>query len=232
MTEDQYASWITATANAVRLAVNVNEADRQKANLQTATTVLAELLADYRAIAEGVTVLRPLGWEGRSVNPDVRNSLQEARQTLDNSSVTMAIKGLEKFRSDVKTDLTTYWRQRASERLGNVAELQILAGTLSEVEGLAELSGNLESVLGELARTQDMIPSGRSALLLSDAETILRNLEDSLQPDTVRRFLIAVARGGAPLELLTGDVLSWLRSHNAAQSFKVVAGPPVNPTDD
>lgn len=232
MVESPRVPWIVAADDALRRAVNVNEAQRQVDSLEEAAVGLSELLEDFRKIAEAATVVRPLGWEGRSPSPDVRNSLREARETLDSSRLTKLIKGCERFRSDVKGDLTSYWGECVSERLGNVGELRILAASLSEVDGLAELSTTLGSVLIDLARAQDAVPSARSADLLRQAETSLRTLEESLQPDTVRRFLIAVARGGASLELLTGEVISWLSSHNAAESFKIIARSPVNPTDD
>lgn len=226
MSEDGSVSWIAATDSALRSAVDVAEGQRQISNLQVAAASLPELVADFSAIAEAASVVRPLGWDGRSPSPEVRTSLRQAAETLDNRPVTTALRGLERFRSDVKADLTSFWRRHASERLGNVGDLQVLAGTLKEVEGVAGLSGQLESVLGELARSQDKVPTRRSLELLSDAESVLRELQESLQPEAVRVFLSAVARGGAAVGLLSGDVLAWLNSHNAIGSFKIVAGQP------
>lgn len=226
MSEEGSVSWIAATDSALRSAVDVAEGQRQISNLQVAAASLPELVADFSAIAEAASVVRPLGWDGRSPSPEVRASLRQAAETLDNRPVTTALRGLERFRSDVKADLTDFWRRHASERLGNVGDLQVLAGTLKEVDGVAGLSGQLESVLGELARSQDKVPTRRSLELLSDAESVLRELQESLQPEAVRVFLSAVARGGAAVGLLSGDVLAWLSSHNAIGSFKIVAGQP------
>ena len=54
-----------------------------------------------------------------------------------------------------------------------------------------------------------------------------RSLEQSLQPESVRRFLTAVARGGASTDLFSDDVAEWLSAHNALNSFRIVAGPPI-----
>ena len=225
-------SWIRDTEESLKLAMNVAEAERKKTDLETAGGSLPELVEAFRSMAEAAAVVRPLGWEGRSPNPEVRNSLRQAAKTLDNRQVTTALRGLERFRAEAKTDLSTFWSQYAAQRLGNVAELQVLAGILREVSGLAALSERLEAVLGDLARTQEQLPSARSTGLLDKVELALQELEASLQPAAVRGFLSRVARGGASIELLTSDVVDWLREHNALQGFKIVAGAAPEFSDD
>ncbi len=102
---------------------------------------------------------------------------------------------------------------------------------LSQVEGVAALSRDLAQVLGEVARTQQQLPTERSAALLREAEARLQELEEALKPATVRRFLSAVARGGASVELLTDDVDAWLRAHGAMSSFRIVPGAPSEDAD-
>jgi hypothetical protein len=63
-------------------------------------------------------------------------------------------------------------------------------------------------------------------------EKALQQLEESLQPESVRRFFSLVARGGASIELLTDDVIGWLNEHNAIQGFKIVAGSAPELVDD
>ena len=99
------------------------------------------------------------------------------------------------------------------------------------MEGVAELSQALQTILGELARIQRAVPSTRGAELLGQAKETLRELEESLRPDSVRRFLSAVARGGASIDLLTKDVTDWLTFHNALNSFRIVAGAPMEETN-
>jgi len=232
MSEGGSVSWIAVTDQALRSAVDVVEGQRQVSNLQDAAANLPELVADFTAIAEAAAVVRPFGWDGRSPSPEVWESLRQAAETLDNRPVTTALRGLERFRSDVKADLTDFWRHHASERLGNVGDLQVLAGTLKGVDGVAELSGELESSLGELARSQDQLPSRQSVEFLSRAESVFRDLQDSLQPEAVRQFLSAVARGGATLGLLGDEVVAWLSDHNAVGRFKIVAGQPSEAVND
>lgn len=217
-------SWIRDAEEALKVAVNVSEAQTKKATLETVAGSLPELVEAFRSMADAATVVRPLGWEGRSVSPEVRTSLREAGGTLDNRQINTALMGLQKFRNEAESELTTFWREHAATRLGNFVELQALAITLREVSGLAELSQRLESVLADLAKTQDQLPSARSVELLENVETALQQLEESLQPESVRRFLSLVARGGAPIELLTDEVIDWLNEHNAIQGLKIVAG--------
>jgi hypothetical protein len=71
------------------------------------------------------------------------------------------------------------------------------------------------------------VPSEETVAWLERAEAALGDLERSLKPDSVRRFLGAVARGGASVQLLTDDVVSWLEAHSALSRFRIVAGEPV-----
>lgn len=225
-------SWIAATDRALRSAVDVVEGQRQMENLRDAAADLPDLITGFRAFAEAASVLRPLGWDGRSLNPEVRESLRRAVETLDNRAVRSSVRGLTQFQVSGKTDLVDFWQKYAAERLGNVGDLQTLAGTLKGVDRVAEQSLRLEAALGALARTQDAVPTSRSIELLRDAETALQELEESLQPEVVRAFLMAVARGGAPLDLLGPEVLDWLKSHNAFGRFKIIAGQPSEAVDD
>jgi hypothetical protein len=232
MTSNTHPTWITGTQDALRLAVNVSDTENAKADLESAAGSLPELVQGYRAMAKAASVVRPLGWEGRSLPPDVRNYLRQAAESLENRKVAMALRGLERFRGEAKTDLMGFWHEYADSRIGNVPELLVFTGILSAVDGLGVLCQRLASVLRDLIRVQDQLPSEGSSELLSEVESALEDLEGSLQPDSVRRFLSTAARGGASVELLTNDVIEWLRAHNAIQGFKIVAGaPPESPND-
>jgi hypothetical protein len=224
-------SWIADTEDALNLAKNASEAQRQITILEDASSSLAGLLTDFQELAAGASVLRSFGWEGRVPSPDLVSDLQEAAKTLGPRPLTRSVNALERFKPGVKTALIDCWRRHAVERMGDVTELRVLAETLSEVEGVTDLSRQLEAVLGELARMQSEIPSKRSAELLGKAESILHQLEESFQPESVRYFLSAVARGGASLELLNQNVIDWLNSHNTLRSFKIVAGSPTDAAD-
>jgi hypothetical protein len=223
-------SWIAATENAVRLAKNATEAQRQIADLEDVKTSLARLVTEFGALSVGASVVRPFGWEGRTPSPELARDFTEAARTLDSRPLNRVVAALERFKTDVRSALVERWGVHASEQIGDVSELLVLAQTLTGVEGVAELSQELQTILGELARIQRAVPSRQAAQLLQQAKETLRKLEESLQPESVRRFLSAVARGGASIDLLTKDVTDWLTSHSALKSFKIIAGAPTEET--
>jgi hypothetical protein len=230
-TADTKVSWIAVADEAVGLAKNADEARRQVNVLKDARSDLARLIEDFGTLADGVIVVRPFRWEGKSPSPELARDLSEAVETLDSRPLNRLVTNLERYRGDVYSALNVCWGAHASQQLGDVSELLSLAETLAEVEGITDLSQRLQAALGELARTQDLLPSLQTAELLKLAVASLRKLEASLQPDSVRTFLSAVAHGGASIELLGSDVNQWLKSHNALGRFRVVAGPPTDAAD-
>lgn len=229
--ENATVSWVAAAEEAVGLARNADEAQRQIAVLEEAKRDLTRLTVEFRTLAAGLSVVRPFGWDGKSPGPDLERDIAEATKSLDSRPLNRVVTALERFRGDVQTTVKERWRAYASDRLGDVGDLLSLAETLSEVEGIAELSQQLQTAVGELARTQNSVPSKQSAELLNRAEASLRKLEESLKPDSVRRFLTAVARGGASIELLSKDVTEWLTAHQALGRFRIVAGSPTEEAD-
>jgi hypothetical protein len=219
-------SWIAAAEDAVGLAKNATEAQRQIADLEEAKTRLTRLVDEFRALSVAASVVRPFGWEGRMPSPDLARDFIAAGETLDSRPLNRVVSALERFETDVRSALIECWGVHASEQIGDVGELAVLAKTLAEVESVAELSQRLQATLGELARTRRAVPSKESVALLKQVKETLRRLDESLRPDSVRRFLSAVASGGASTELLTKDVTDWLKMHNALSSFKIVAGSP------
>ena len=70
------------------------------------------------------------------------------------------------------------------------------------------------------------MPTQAAFDLLDEAEERLKALEAALQPEAVRAFLSAVARGGASLSMLTDEVRTWLKANNAVNSFRITPGSP------
>ncbi|WP_342660847.1 hypothetical protein Rruber_01406 [Rhodococcus ruber] len=232
MSDTAATSWLSDTAEALSQAVDATKTQAQIENLVDAKESLAGSLEEFRQIARADVVARSLGWPGRTPAADLLNDLTTARETLDPRPMRRLGRSLERYRTDVRTDLIEHWHQYASDRMGDVSDLQVLATTLGQVAELADLSRQVEEALGRLARTQRELPSERSLGLLHAAEAKLQELETALQPAAVRRFLSAVARGGAPVELLTDAVADWLRTHGAWSSFRIVAGGPASDANE
>lgn len=229
---NEVASWVADTEQALELARNASEAQRQFSELQDADSQLSGLVAGLSELTAAAAVVRPLGWDGRYPTPEVKKYLAEAAKSLGSRPLNQTVRLLARFEAEVRADLIEFWRRQAAERMGDLAELRELATVLGDVSGVGELSKQLEIVLGQLARNQTQLPTEQSSDLLEYAESILDQIEQGLQPDSVRRFLSAATRGGAALDLMTDDVIEWLRSHNASRNFKVVAGAPGGSADD
>lgn len=220
--ESSMVSWIAATDEAVRLAKNASETQRQIDELEDVKTNLTRLLADLSELSAGASVIRPVGWEGRTPSPDLVRDFIDATKTLGSRPLNRLVRDADHFMTEVRSALIDRWSLYAAEQIGDVSELLVLAETLAHVAGIAELSRGLKAILGQLVRVQKAVPSSQAVELLRQAKEALREVEESLQPESVRRFLSAV-RHGASIELLTPDVVDWLKSHNALSSFKIVA---------
>jgi hypothetical protein len=227
-TDDASVSWIAAADGAVRLAKNANEAQQKIDYLEEAERDLSRLIAEFRTLSVGAAVVRPFGWAGREPSTELARDLTTAAATFDSRALALVIRDLDHFKTEVRSALIEAWGKHAAERIGDVSELSVLANALSAVDGVVDLSRQLQITLGELARIQHDVPSPQAVALLKKAEETLGRLEESLQPDAVRRFLSAVGRGGASTALLSKDVIDWLASHNALGSFKIIAGSPVD----
>ena len=208
-------SWIAATAEAVKLATNEAEAKRQAQYLQVADEQLSPLEDEFRLLLEAAEIVRDLGWDGVSPTPQLLIDLRAAGE-------------LGAHRTLVQRSMVEVWGKHATSKVGDVRELLVLARTLSGVDGVAEVSTSLQAILGQLAQVEGIIPTRETVELLDSAEDVLRQLENSLKPESVRTFLSAVARGGASTDLLTTDVVTWLKKNHALRNFKVVAGTPTN----
>lgn len=229
--DETTVSWISATGYAVGLAKNAAEARHQINALEDAKDSLSQLVAEFRELSNGAAVVRPFGWEGRSPSPELARDLTEAATTLGSRPLNRIVSHIERFTAEVRAALVDCWGKHVAEQIGDVGELLVLAQTLSAVEGTGSLSQQLQTTLRELASIQRAVPSEKAVGLLEEAGETLRTLEESLQPESVRRFLSAVGRGGSSIKLLSKDVIDWLTSHNALDSFKIVAGSPVDETD-
>lgn len=233
MTEtSKSVSWVEETAQAVSLARNAGEAQRQAAFLSESETELKDFLAELGSLRDSAEVVKGLGWAGKSASPDLLRGLDEASQGLDSRSLKGIERLLDEYCRDTAEALKAFWTGHAASQLGDVTDLLQLSETLSDVDGVGEVSQRLSATLRVLSRAQDSLPTGESLELLSKAEELLQNLESALQPDGVRRFLSHVARGGAPVESLTPDVMKWLEDHGSVRRFKIVAGRSDEHADD
>jgi hypothetical protein len=220
-------SWIEEADKAVRLARNAGEAQRQADLLADSRAALGIILSYFQELRASADALRGLAWEGKSPSPDLSRDLKDAIRTLDSRPLHRVQNDVDRFGREVATSLKECWKSHAAQQLGDVGDLLTLAVTLSGVQGITEVSQELSTVLRKLEGLRESLPGSESAELLSKAEELLGQLESSLKPESVRRFLSAVARGGAPVQNLTAEVTKWLEDHHSLNRFKIIAGAPV-----
>jgi len=224
-------SWIEQTAKAVSLARNAGDAKQQADLLAESEAELGRLLSRFKDLRRSAEVVGGLSWEGRRPTQDLLRDLDEASRTLDSRPLKRVERELDRFGREVAESIKACWKEHAARQLGDVRDLLVLSETLSGVQGLGAASRELAATLGHLNRSQDSLPNSEAAELLSKAVRLLQQLESSLKPDVVRRFLSAVARGGAPVKSLTVDVTTWLENHHSLNRFRIVAGPPAEDAD-
>jgi hypothetical protein len=221
--------WLSDASTAVSEATNVVQVQGEVDTLNTARTEFAKHVVGLHRLVEADALGRGTWWQGYTAEPELFSELKQASLNPQARVVNSLLRKLDSFSGSVRTQLISAWRAYAGSRMGNVADLQLLASTLASIESVASLAASLQRVLGELGRVQAELPTRESQALLEQAESRLAELEAALQPAAVRRFLSAVARSGAPLDLLTDDVRTWLSANRAELRFKIVAGGPDTP---
>ncbi|NIF85483.1 hypothetical protein F3J24_18445 [Comamonas sp. Tr-654] len=125
----------------------------------------------------------------------------------------------------VREAARSQWRQFVAD-LGHVDSPSVLEGRMLKTpanEALlarykqqhARFQAVVRSDLPTSAATQDEI---------ANAVAVLKDLREQLKgtaPDTVRLFLKAAETGGAALELLTPEVMEWLRANDDPARFVI-----------
>lgn len=226
MTSASTASWLEETSAALRLAEDATTAQDEADRLEDAWKSLKEIADELSEVVEASQIVRPLGWGGRTATPQVLRDLSLASESLDPRALTRLSRDLRDYSRETRQAVVTAWSNHANARLGSVADLTALATVLRAADGVAQMSVDLERALGDLARQQRGLPTLESARLLDYAESVLGELEAALEPPSVREFLSATSRGGASIQLLTPDVVEWLRAHRALNRFRIAPGTP------
>lgn len=220
-------SWLTDAAEAVTAATNSAKVQAQVDTLTEAQRDLSVHLDRLTALNKATTAGGGTWFGGHTATPAVFDALNAAAKTPSQGNLGTLNRTLSSFVTTAENKAMADWGSYASERMGAVSDLLQLASTLAGVASVAPLAAALQDVLRQLVPATKKLPTATAFDLLDEAETRLRALEAALQPDTVRQFLSAVARGGASLAILTEDVRAWIAANGAERSFRIAAGTPV-----
>lgn len=109
--------------------------------------------------------------------------------------------------------------------LGEVDSWTIVASRIPAIPANEKALASYREVYGRYAalKSADMPPAAASASQLQDCVAQLREIYASLMlaPASVQKFFKAVDAGGASLDLITEEVLAWLKSHDDWARFVV-----------
>lgn len=221
-------SWLAQADDLVAAATDAASIQAEIETLSVAKIDLATHLQTLQTLSSAGALGGGSWSTGTTGTPELFDALKTAAKNPSQSAVGHLNRALNSFATTAKAQLLDDWKRYAGDRMGNVSELYQLAAALAGVDSVAAKAATLREVLGRLAQNQDKLPNQAAFDLLAEADKHLAALEEALQPEAVRLFLSAVARGGASLEMLTGDVRSWLKANRAEHSFRITAGPPAD----
>lgn len=216
--------WLTGAAAAVAAATDSAKVQTQVETLTEAQRDLSVHLAKLTALSGATAAGGGTWFTGHSASPEVFDALEAAAKAPAQGTLGTLNRTLNPFVTAAEAKALADWRCYGEARIGAVPDLLQLAGALSGVASVAPLAAALAEVLQQLVPATNKFPTGVAFGLLDEAETRRKALEAALQPDSVRQFLSAVARGGASLDMLTDDVRAWLSANRAESSFKIMAG--------
>jgi hypothetical protein len=219
-------SWLTAAADAVTAATDTAKVQSEVETLTEAQRDLSVHLTKLTALTRAKSAGGGTWFAGLTASPDVFDALQAAAKAPAQGTLGTLNRTLNPFVSAAEAKALADWRSYSEARIGSVSDVLQLAGTLSGVASVAPLAAALVEVLRQLVPATNNFPTPAAFDLLDEAETRRKALEAALQPDSVRQFLSAAARGGASLDMLTNDVRDWLSTNQAENSFKIMAGSP------
>lgn len=219
-------SWLNDAAEAVTAATDSAKVQTQVDTLTEAQRDLRVHLTKLTALSSATTAGGGTWFAGHTAPPDVFDALKAAAKAPAQGTLGTLNRTLNPFVTAAETRALADWHSYSEARIGAVPALLQLAGTLSGVASVAPLAAALAEVLQQLVPATNKLPTSAAFDLLDEAETRRKALEAALQPDSVRQFLSAVARGGASLDMLTDDVRAWLSANQAESNFKVMAGGP------
>ena len=149
-----------------------------------------------------------------------------AEQLTRGRDWTLLKEQIQATRKDLASTLDTEWRHFVdSSYSGDKPEN--LSSALAATDGNLNNLGAYRQTYLELRQSMRSRPESRQDFVR--VEEFARKLAEIHQrldfnvPDDVKRFLQAVAGGGADLDLLTGTVREWLKQQNNLRRYHIVS---------
>jgi hypothetical protein len=216
------------------LAENAKEASALAAlqrDLATPAQALANLVQQQKTLAEhGVEVKSPASLaqvrkRAAALRDRFRADRNSATLTKGTGWTSLLAEG-EMAAKDVESALLLGWKDFRANAYAGDAPTTIekrIARTPQNLQALADY----QKVHAQFSALFQGVPSNGAAVV--DARKLAAELVrisgqfDFAVSDEVKRFLAAVQGGGAPLSLLTDEVLKWLADNKAMDGYSIRA---------
>jgi hypothetical protein len=215
-------AWLTDARTAVERATSEKEFQNRLDSLIDVDASLDGFVAALSEFTASTTLDGAAWWTGAEVPENISTEITAVRKGIMPRHWTRLRSSLDRLIPAIKSDVRASWQRYVASRTGGTEELQGLLRVLSGVRGLADIATTLGELLDEITRLRRKLPDAHGMEAVEMATALLDDLAARL-PDDVKEFVSAAARGGgAPLELLSPAVLTWLDTNGATGEFRIV----------
>ncbi|MGW4520177.1 hypothetical protein [Amycolatopsis sp. NPDC004378] len=219
---DSVPTWLSEARRAVDRAGNDKQIQDRLSHLTAVDDELHRCLDQLADLVEAAEAGHGTWWSSLDVPSKVFTDLKSARKSIDPRQWSRARNALEEVFKQAETEIRTSWQGYVTDLAGNAGDLRKLVRVLGAAPALAEEAARLDEALAQLNVSRGKLPDKESVAKARAAADLLDRLADKL-PHDVRDFLTAAARGtGAPLDLLTPEVLAWLTVNSAVDEFRII----------
>ncbi len=233
MTEIANVTWVASTEEALKLAIGDEKVRSQADKLEEFETDLKNSNQSLKNLVEAASVVKSLGWTGNSSTSEVLEALKEISESFQGERIRTLTKDLGDLVSEFRLSVTEFWRGYVQAELSEIQTVQSLARTLQDIPEFEKSAGELLDDLQSLPSNGGNGPSSESVRRMSDAKKRVQEFKESLKPESIQHFLQLAAGGaGAPLDLITKDVLTWLKERVPNVRFRVVLNAEADGLDE
>ena len=202
------------------------ETDRLRTSLKQKKNAILNYTENYReANKESIELSTDMS-QCSTVGASVKGCVEQNRQKFDIDSV-IDIKGeLDQALTALKTAVDKSWEQIINAAIRNRSGLNDLVSSFVDLSGSDDSATVISGYLDEILILQRSgLNSDNLARLKEISAAITEQLKDLFGDDeSVQEFANSIAKGGAKVDHLTPEVLTWLREKGFIDSFKIVPG--------
>lgn len=219
---DGVPAWLVEARHAVDRAGDEKQFQDRLDHLTAVEDELQRHLDRLAGLIEAAEAGSGTWWSRPDIPARVFTELNAVRKSIDPRQWSRARNTLDDVLEQVEVEIRTAWKEYVTNLAGNAGDLRNLVRVLGATPALSEDAARLDDTLAELNTARGKLPDAQSVHKVRAAADLLDRLADKLPP-SVKTFLTAAARGtGAPLELLTAEVRSWLAANAAVDEFRIV----------